>query len=110
MKIKGHQYLVEEKQKIKVQRIKAEVGEKIELKDVFLVFSVPAGQDLVSGGKNKELKLGTPQVAEAFVEAKVLRQARGRKVIVLKYGSKTRRRIKRGFRPEYTELEITNIR
>ncbi len=103
MKIKGHQYLVEEKQKIKVQRIKAEVGDKIELQDVFLVFSA-------EGGNDKELKLGKPQVTKASVEAKVLRQLRGRKVIVLKYGSKTRRRIKRGFRPEYTELQITSIR
>ena len=98
VKIKGHQYLVEEKQKIKVQKIKAEVGDKLSLEDVFAVFN------------DKELKLGAPRVAKASVEARVLRQARGRKVIVLKYGSKTRRHIKRGFRPEYTELEVTNIR
>ena len=102
VKIKGHQYLIEEKDKLKVSRIKAEAGDKIELKDVFLIFSA-------SGGNDKELKLGKPQVAKASVEAKVLRQLRGRKVIVLKYGSKTRRRVKRGFRPEYTELEITKI-
>jgi large subunit ribosomal protein L21 len=98
VKIKGHQYLVEEKDRVKVSKIKAEAGDKLNLEDVFAVFN------------DKELKLGTPQVAGASVEAKVLRQLRGRKVIVLKYGSKTRRRIKRGFRPEYTELEITNIR
>lgn len=97
VKIKGHQYLVEEKDKLKVSKIKAEAGDKIDLEDVFAVFD------------EKELKLGTPRVAKAFVEARVLRQLRGRKVIVLKYGSKTRRRIKRGFRPEYTELEIQKI-
>ena len=97
VKIKGHQYLVEEKDRVKVSKIKAEAGDKLNLQDVFAVFN------------DKELKLGTPQVAKASVEAKVLRHLRGRKVIVLKYGSKTRRHIKRGFRPEFTELEIQKI-
>lgn len=98
IKIKGHQYLVSEKQKIKVQKIKAEPGEKLELKDVFLVFS------------DKKMELGKPVVEKSAVEAKVLRQIRGRKLMVFKYGPKTRRRVKRGFKPEFTELEITGIK
>jgi len=108
VKIKGHQYLVFEGQKIKVQKMKAEPGDKLELKDIFLVFSDSAEGGSVSGAK--EFKLGKPVAEKSSVEAKVLRQARSRKLTVFKYGPKTRRRVKRGFRAEYTEIEITSIK
>ncbi|MEW6408473.1 MAG: 50S ribosomal protein L21, partial [Patescibacteria group bacterium] len=76
---------------------KAESNEKISFEDVYLVFN------------DKEFHLGKPRVEKAKVEAKILRHLRGRKVIAFKYGPKTRRRVKRGFRPEYTEIEITSI-
>ncbi|HCI05716.1 MAG: 50S ribosomal protein L21 [Parcubacteria group bacterium GW2011_GWC1_45_9] len=97
VKIKGHQYLVGEKKIIKVSKLKAEPGAKFDFQDVLAVFN------------DKEFKLGDPVLAKASVEAKVLRQIRARKLTVFKYGPKTRRRVKRGFRPEYTQLEIEKI-
>jgi large subunit ribosomal protein L21 len=106
-KIKGHQYLVKKGDKLKVQKLKAEPDEKISFEEVYLVFSVNNGS--APGGDEKNFKLGKPKIGEAKVEAKVLRHLRGKKVIVFKYGPKTRRRVKRGFRPEYTEIEIVSI-
>lgn len=97
VKIKGHQYLVSVGERLKVQKLKAEPNTTVSFEEVYLLFD------------EKEFRLGQPRVEGAKVEAKVLRHSRGKKVIVFKYGPKTRRRVKRGFRPETTEIEIVGI-
>lgn len=70
--------------------------------------SVVFDQVLLVADDNKVL-IGKPNVEKARVEAKIIRQGRGDKVIVFKYKSKTRYRVKRGFRPQFTEIEIQKI-
>ena len=60
---------------------------------------------LVTDGDS--VKIGTPYVVGAKVEAKVLRQARDRKKIVFKYHSKTRYHKKKGHRQHFSEVEIS---
>ena len=99
VKIQGHQYLVSEGKRFQVSKLsKLEKDQTVELKDVFLLFD------------DKGITLGEPRVEKAVVKVKVMRQLRARKLIVFKYGPKDRFRKKRGFRPEYTELEITEIK
>lgn len=97
VKIKGHQYLVSEKMKLKINKTVGESGETLKFENVLLAFD------------GKEFKLGKPEVAKASVEAKILRQTKERKVMSFRYKPKARVRTKRGFRPQYTEIEIQKI-
>lgn len=93
----GKQYRVSPGTKIKVEKIPAE-GESFIFDKVLLV------------SDGKEVKIGKPYLEGSKVEAKVLKQARARKVIVFRYHSKTRYRKKKGHRQHYTEVEITSIK
>jgi len=91
------QYKVAPGDKIKVEKLFAE-GEIISFDKVLLV----APTDI-------ETKIGAPYVSGAKVEAKILRQGKGDKIIVFKFHHKSRYRKKRGHRQPFTELEITKI-
>ncbi len=94
----GKQYKVEPGQKLKVEKLEAEPGETLSLNNVLLV------------ADGEAVKVGTPHVAGAKVEVKVLKQGKGDKKIVFKYHSKTRYRKKKGHRQLYTELEVVGIK
>ncbi len=97
IKAGGKQYLVTPGQKVKVEKLNAKEDENFLFEEVLL---------LENGGKTE---IGTPTVKGAKVEAKVLKQGRGKKVIVFKYHAKTRYRKKKGHRQPFTEVEITKI-
>ena len=96
VEIKGHQYKVQEGDIVDVQKMDAEVGSKVELDQVLFI-----------GGDAP--KVGTPVVEGAKVTAEVIRQARSRKVIVMKR-SPGKYRTKNGHRQHYTALKITGIK
>lgn len=93
----GKQYRVSAGQKLQVEKLTAEAGGNVSFKSVLLV----------ADGDN--VQVGTPHVKGAEVEAKVLRDARARKVIVFHYSSKARYRKKKGHRQHFTEVEITKV-
>ena len=94
----GKQYKVSAGQKLAVEKLDdADVGKKITFKDVLLV------------ADGASIKVGTPHVAGAVVEAEVTRAFREAKKIVFRYHSKTRYRKKKGHRQHKTELTITSI-
>jgi len=93
----GKQYRVELGNEIEVERLDVEAGNTIQLERVLLVAD---GDDTT---------IGRPLVQGAMVSADVLRQDRGEKLIVFKYGPKTRRRVKKGHRQELTVLRIADI-
>jgi large subunit ribosomal protein L21 len=97
IKTGGKQYLVRPGEKLKVEKLDAEEGADFTFSDVLLI----ADDDATT--------LGTPTVNGAKVEARVVRQARARKVIVFKYLHKTRRRTKNTHRQPFTEVEIGKI-
>ncbi len=92
----GKQYKVSAGQKIIVEKLEAKEG-TIKF-DTVLLRAV--------GGN---VEIGAPYLTKATVEAKVLGELRGKKKIIFKYHSKTRRRKKKGHRQEHTELEIISI-
>ena len=98
IKTGGKQYLVSPGQKLKVEKLLAEEGSAISFDEVLL--TEHTGQT----------NIGTPTISGVSVEAKVLKQARARKVIVFKYKNKTRRGTKNGHRQPYTEVEIGAIK
>ena len=96
IKTGGKQYRVAAGDKLKVEKIKGEPGEIIQL-----------GEVLVVGGDS--VTLGVPTVAGASVAAEVLDQARGEKVIAFKKRRRKNSRRKRGHRQEFTLVGITEI-
>ena len=93
----GKQYKVSFGQKIKIEKLIANEGEDFVFDKVLLL----------ADGEN--VKIGSPYIEGAKVEAKILKQGKSRKKIVFKYHSKTRYRKKKGHRQQYTEVEITKI-
>lgn len=98
IKTGGKQYLVKPGQTLKIEKINASEGGKIVFDEVLLL-----------GDDSGEVKIGTPLVEGARVEAEVVKQGRSRKVVVFKYHSKTRYRKKKGHRQLFTEVRIDKI-
>jgi large subunit ribosomal protein L21 len=94
----GKQYRVEVGTELEVELLDAEAGSNITLERVLLV------------ADGDEAAIGRPVVADAAVEAQVVRRDRGDKVIAFKYRPKARRRVKHGHRQELTVLRIADIK
>lgn len=92
----GKQYKVSEGDVVRVEKLDAEVDSTVVIDKVLMI-----------GGDN--VKVGTPTVDGAKVEAKVKAQGKAKKVIVYKYKPKKGYHKKNGHRQLYTELEITGI-
>jgi len=93
----GKQYKAVEGATIEVDRFPAEEGDSIDLERVLLV------------ADGEEVKVGTPFVAGAKVQATVVSQVKGPKVVIFKYKPKERYRLKKGHRQQYTRLLIDTI-
>jgi large subunit ribosomal protein L21 len=92
----GRQYRVSQGDVIYIDKVNQEADEKISF-DVLMI------------GDEGKVKVGTPVLAGAKVEGKVLAQVKGEKVIVYKYKSKKNYARKSGHRQPYTKVEITAI-
>lgn len=95
----GKQYKVAEGTKVKVEKLEVEEGKNVTFSEILLL----ADED------GKTVKIGNPIIKGAKVEAKVLRQARDRKVLVHKYKHKTRYRRVNGHRQFFTEVEVIKV-
>lgn len=93
----GKQYKVEKGGTIQVELLDAEPGKDLTLDRVVLF------------ADGKTVKVGSPVVKGAKVQAKVVGHSRGKKVIVMKYRAKSRYRRKTGHRQHYTTLRIEDI-
>ncbi|XOA43028.1 MAG: 50S ribosomal protein L21 [Candidatus Nealsonbacteria bacterium] len=97
IKTGGKQYIVSPGDKIKIEKINKEEGEKTTFNEVLLL------------QKGKTLEIGTPLVKKAKVEATIIKQGKSKKVIVFKYKASKRYKVKKGHRQRFTEVEITKI-
>jgi large subunit ribosomal protein L21 len=93
----GKQYKAVIGESIDVDRYPLEVGEEIDMDRVLLI----------SDGEN--VKVGTPLVQGAKIQATVVAQVKGPKVIVFRYKPKERIRTKTGHRQKYTRVRINAI-
>jgi large subunit ribosomal protein L21 len=93
----GKQYKAVEGNTIEVDHYQTEAGEKIDLDHVLLV------------ADEENITVGTPFVSGARVEATVIDQIKGPKVVIFKYKPKIRYRVKKGHRQQYTRLRIDSI-
>ena len=93
----GKQYTVAEGDVLYIEKLNAEAEETVKFDQVLAVLD----------GENS--KVGAPVVDGAAVEAKVVKNGKGKKIYVLKYKAKKNEKKKIGHRQPYTKVEITKI-
>ena len=93
----GKQYKVTEGDVLYIEKLEAEAGDKITFDKVLAV---------LDGDK---ATFGTPVVEGASVEATVVKNGKGKKVLVFKYKPKKNYRRRQGHRQPYTKVEITKV-
>ena len=92
----GKQYRVAAGDRLRVEKVPGNVGDPVVFGEVLLV----AGESLA---------LGKPLVAGAKVEAKIVEQGLGPKLVIFKFRRRKNYRRKTGHRQPFTALEIVNI-
>lgn len=108
IKTGGKQYKVSEGKIIKVEKLDVKEGETVDFNEVLLL--AEAKKDAKKNAQEyAKIEIGVPLVKGAKVAGKVLKQGRGKKVIVFKYKPKKRYKVKKGHRQQYTEIQITEI-
>ncbi len=93
----GKQYRVAPNDVISVEKLPGAAGETIGFDDVLMV------------GEGAEATIGTPLVDGARVQATILEQTRGAKIIVFKKQRRKGHRRTKGHRQDLTVLRITDI-
>ena len=93
----GKQYTVAEGDVIFVEKLGVEADEAVKFDQV------PAVLD----GENS--KIGAPVVEGAAVEAKVVKNGKGKKIDIIRYKAKKNEKRHIGHRQPYTKVEITKI-
>ena len=93
----GKQYTVAEGDVLYIEKLNAEADSTVKFDQVLAVLD----------GENT--KIGTPVVAGAVVEAKVVKNGKGKKLVIFTYKPKKSEKRKMGHRQPYTKVEITKI-
>ena len=93
----GKQYTVAEGDVLFIEKLDAEVDSTVKFDEVLAVLD----------GENS--KIGAPVVEGAAVEAKVVKNGKGKKLTIIKYKAKKNEKKKMGHRQPYTKVEITKI-
>ena len=93
----GKQYTVAEGDVLYIEKLEAEAEATVKFEQVLAVLD----------GENT--KIGAPVVEGAAVEAKVVKNGKGKKIDVFKYKSKKGEKKKIGHSHPYTKVEITKI-
>lgn len=98
VKTGGKQFTVKPGDVINVEKIDADKGSLVKLEDVLAV------------SKDGSINLGKPSLAGAFVEAEIMEQFRGDKIIVFKRKRRKDYKNKNGHRQYLTKIKVTDIK
>ena len=96
VEIAGLQYKVEQNQKLFVNRLKGEKGDKVSFEKVLLTV-------------NGTVTVGAPAVSGIAVEAEILDHVQADKVIVFKKKRRKGYKVKNGHRQQLTQIQIVSI-
>jgi large subunit ribosomal protein L21 len=96
VEIAGLQYKVEQNQKLFVNRLKGEKGDKVSFDKVLLTV-------------NGTITVGAPAVSGIAVEAEILDHVQADKVIVFKKKRRKGYKVKNGHRQQLTQIQIVSI-
>jgi len=97
IKTGGKQYRVTAGEALRVEKLDAQAGAEVILREVLLV------------GQGDDVKVGAPLVPGAAVTATVLSQGKGDKVRIFKMRRRKHYRKSQGHRQLYTEIRIDSI-
>jgi large subunit ribosomal protein L21 len=95
IKTGGKQYLVQEGELLKVEKLDANVGDKVDF-------------EMLLKADGEKVDVGTPTLS-AKVSAEVVEQGRNAKIEVVKYKAKSRYTRRVGHRQHFTKVKITKI-
>jgi large subunit ribosomal protein L21 len=93
----GKQYLVSPGEKIRIEKLEASVGEKVNFNEVLLF------------QEEENLSLGSPFLENIEVVGEVVEEGRDKKKIIFKHKPKKRYKLKKGHRQHYTEVKIVDF-
>ncbi|CAI9682412.1 50S ribosomal protein L21 [Elizabethkingia anophelis] len=96
VEIAGLQYKVEQDQKLYVNRLKGDKGNKVSFNKVLLTV-------------NGSITVGAPAVEGIAVEAEIIDHVQADKVIVFKKKRRKGYKVKNGHRQQLTQIQITSI-
>ena len=94
----GKQYQVNEGDVIFIEKLAAEADQTVVIDKVVAV------------GADDGIKIGTPYVNGATVEAKVIKNGKAKKITVFTYKPKKGEKKKQGHRQPYTQVKIEAIK
>ena len=97
IKTGGKQYRVSDGEKLKVEKLLADVDSELVIDQVLAV------------GNGDDVKLGSPLLAGASVKARILSHGRAEKVTIFKLRRRKHYKKHQGHRQSYTEIQITSI-
>ncbi len=97
IKTGGKQYRVVAGERLKVEKLVAEVGNTVTLDKILMI----ANGDAIT--------IGSPLIAGATINATVLSHGRGDKVMIFKFRRRKHYRKTQGHRQSYTEIQIGDI-
>ena len=97
IKTGGKQYRVREGDTLRVEKLAAEAGAKVQFDQVLMV------------GEGDKVKIGAPYLAGSQVSATVIDQGRGAKIKIVKFKRRKNYLRQNGHRQAFTEVEITKI-
>ena len=93
----GKQYKVAEGDIVFIEKLPVEAGDTVKFDQVLAIID----------GENATF--GTPVVEGASVEAKIVKNGKGKKIRIFKYNPKKGYRKRQGHRQPYTKFEIAKI-
>jgi len=97
IKTGGKQYKVKKGDKLKVEKLPGSPGSMVEFESL-----------LYADSDGKKVDVGKPNLTKK-VSGKILSHGKNAKINIIKYKRKVRYRRKRGFRKDFTLVEITAI-
>ena len=93
----GKQYKVEEGISIDVEKLNANIGDKVNF-------------DVLLTSDGKTVKAGSPFLKNVVCEAEVIAHGKADKIVVFKYKAKKNERKKQGHRQPFTRVKILTIK
>lgn len=93
----GKQYRVQEGDVIFVEKLGLEENASCDFTNVLVL------------GDDNNIELGKPYISGAVVKATVLKNGKGKKVLMMRYKPKKGVRVKRGHRQLFTKVKIESI-
>jgi large subunit ribosomal protein L21 len=98
IKTGGKQYRVNAGERIKVEKLVAEVGDTVTLDQILMV------------SDGEKTTIGSPIIKGATVKATVVSHGRGDKVMIFKFRRRKHYRKTQGHRQSFTEIKIEAIK